>query len=128
MTATVTAEPNAICVNESMQASKLYGDGELRPQAVHAGRERHRQRRAAAAPAAREPGRHPRARRRVAPASTRSRGIGDDDAELGDLVTLHLTVRDFDEQRGALKPDARGRSWRGDRAALRRLLDDGSGR
>jgi hypothetical protein len=44
-------------------------------------------------------------------------------AELDELVTLHLAVRDFDEQRGALKPDARGRSWRGDRAALRRLLD-----
>lgn len=45
-------------------------------------------------------------------------------AEWRDPVTLHLAVRDFDEQRGALKPDARGRSWRGDRAALRRLLDE----
>lgn len=44
--------------------------------------------------------------------------------ELREPVTLHLAVRDFDEQRGALKPDARGRSWRGDRAALRRLLDE----
>jgi hypothetical protein len=42
---------------------------------------------------------------------------------LGDIVTLHLAVRDLDEQRGALKPDARGRSWRGDSAALRRLLE-----
>jgi hypothetical protein len=25
--------------------------------------------------------------------------------------------------RGALKPDAQGRTWRGDAAALRRLLD-----
>jgi hypothetical protein len=40
----------------------------------------------------------------------------------GDPVTLHLWVRDLDEQRGALKPDAQGRSWRGDAAALRRLL------
>ena len=49
-------------------------------------------------------------------------------AALGELVTLHLIVRDFDEQRGALKPDARGRSWRGDLAAVQRLLagDDGS--
>jgi hypothetical protein len=37
-------------------------------------------------------------------------------------VTLHLLVRDLDELRGALQPDARGRSWRGDAAALRRLL------
>lgn len=42
---------------------------------------------------------------------------------LDELVTLHLAVRDRDDQRGALKPDARGRSWRGDAAALQRLLD-----
>jgi hypothetical protein len=42
---------------------------------------------------------------------------------LGELVTLHLAVRDLDDQRGALRPDARGRSWRGDAAALRRLLE-----
>jgi hypothetical protein len=41
---------------------------------------------------------------------------------LGEAVTLFLAVRDLDDQRGALKPDARGRSWRGDAAALRRLL------
>jgi hypothetical protein len=35
-----------------------------------------------------------------------------------DPVTLYLAVRDLDDQRGALKPDARGRSWRGDAAAL----------
>jgi hypothetical protein len=40
----------------------------------------------------------------------------------GDPVMLHLWVRDLDEQRGALKPDAQGRSWRGDATALRRLL------
>ena len=44
---------------------------------------------------------------------------------LGEPVTLFLAVRDLDEQRGALKPDARGRSWRGDAAALRRLLEGG---
>jgi hypothetical protein len=38
--------------------------------------------------------------------------------ELGAPVTVHLFVRDFDEVRGALKPDARGRSWRGDLPAL----------
>jgi hypothetical protein len=41
---------------------------------------------------------------------------------LAEPVTLHLMVRDLDDQRGALKPDARGRSWRGDAAALQRLL------
>jgi hypothetical protein len=41
---------------------------------------------------------------------------------LNDRVTLHLAVRDRDDQRGALKPDARGRSWRGDAPALQRLL------
>lgn len=41
----------------------------------------------------------------------------------GELVTVFLTVLDHDDLRGALKPDARGRSWRGDAAALQRLLD-----
>ncbi|HMO49067.1 MAG TPA: hypothetical protein PKB14_23960 [Rubrivivax sp.] len=43
---------------------------------------------------------------------------------LDEPVTLHLAVRDLDDQRGALKPDARGRSWRGDAAALQRLLQE----
>jgi hypothetical protein len=38
---------------------------------------------------------------------------------------VHLFVYDFDDLRGALKPDARGRAPRGDTAALRkRLLGD----
>lgn len=41
----------------------------------------------------------------------------------GETVTLFLTVLDHDDLRGALKPDAQGRSWRGDAAALQRLLD-----
>jgi hypothetical protein len=41
---------------------------------------------------------------------------------LAEPVTLHLTVRDLDDLRGALKPDAQGRSWRGDTQALQRLL------
>jgi hypothetical protein len=41
---------------------------------------------------------------------------------LADPVTVHLLVRDLDELRGALKADADGRSWRGDAAALERLL------
>ncbi len=42
-------------------------------------------------------------------------------------VLIHLWVHDLDDLRGALKPDARGRTWRGDVAALRRLLDAESG-
>ena len=41
---------------------------------------------------------------------------------LGERITLHLAVHDLDDLRGALKPDARGRSWRGDAGALCRLL------
>ena len=44
-------------------------------------------------------------------------------AGLADPVTLFLTVRDHDDLRGALKPDAHGRTWRGDAVALQRLLD-----
>ena len=42
---------------------------------------------------------------------------------LGEPVTLHLILHDYDDQRGALKPDMRGRSWRGDLPALRKLMD-----
>lgn len=44
--------------------------------------------------------------------------------ELDEVVGVHLLVYDFDDLRGALKPDARGRSPRGDAAALRALLHD----
>lgn len=44
-------------------------------------------------------------------------------AALGEPVTLHLKIHDRDDLRGALKPDTRGRTWRGDLDALRRLLD-----
>ena len=43
-------------------------------------------------------------------------------AALGERVTVVLSILDHDDLRGALKPDARGRSERGDRAALARLL------
>jgi len=42
--------------------------------------------------------------------------------ELGESVGVHLTVLDHDDLRGALKPDAGGRSQRGDLSALRRLI------
>lgn len=42
--------------------------------------------------------------------------------ELGEPVTLHLHLQDHDAVRGALKPDAQGRTWRGDMTALERML------
>jgi|688.fasta_scaffold40844_5 hypothetical protein len=49
--------------------------------------------------------------------------------KLGQPVTVHLVVNDHDDLRGALKPDARGRTWRGDLAALQRLMaEEDSGR
>ena len=44
-------------------------------------------------------------------------------AALGEHVTVHLTVLDHDDLRGALKPDASGRTQRGDLAGLRRLIE-----
>ena len=42
---------------------------------------------------------------------------------LNDWLTIHLNILDLDELRGALKPDARGRTWRGDARALQKLLE-----
>jgi hypothetical protein len=39
-------------------------------------------------------------------------------------VGVHLLIYDFDDLRGALRADARGRRPRGDLAALRGLLHD----
>lgn len=44
--------------------------------------------------------------------------------ELGEPVGVHLLVYDHDDLRGALKPDAKGRSPRGDLAAVRALVED----
>jgi hypothetical protein len=44
-------------------------------------------------------------------------------AALQERVTLCLTILDFDDLRGALKPDARGATERGDLAALQLLLN-----
>jgi hypothetical protein len=46
--------------------------------------------------------------------------------ELDEPVTVHLSVHDLDDLRGALKPDAGGRTWRGDMAGVRRLLEHAS--
>jgi hypothetical protein len=43
-------------------------------------------------------------------------------AALGERVTVHLSILDHDDLRGALKPDARGLTQRGDLAALRILM------
>ena len=45
---------------------------------------------------------------------------------LGEHIGVHLTILDADDIRGALKPDARGRTERGDLAALQQLLADAS--
>lgn len=44
--------------------------------------------------------------------------------ELARAVGIHLMVYDYDAVRGALKADAKGRTPRGDLAAVRRLLHD----
>lgn len=41
---------------------------------------------------------------------------------LNEAIGVHLMVYDFDDLRGALKPDAQGRTARGDLAALQHLL------
>jgi hypothetical protein len=41
---------------------------------------------------------------------------------LNEPIGLHLTILDADDLRGALKPDASGRTERGDLSALGKLL------
>lgn len=43
---------------------------------------------------------------------------------LSESISLALTILDHDDLRGALKLDARGRSERGDLAALRKLIEE----
>jgi hypothetical protein len=43
-------------------------------------------------------------------------------AALGESVTVHLSVLDHDDLRGALKPDTRGQAQRGDLAALHQRM------
>jgi hypothetical protein len=44
--------------------------------------------------------------------------------ELGEAIGVHLLVHDLDDVRGALKPDAKGRTPRGDIPAVRALVDN----
>lgn len=46
--------------------------------------------------------------------------------DLGESVTVFLTILDHDDLRGALKVDAQGRTQRGDLTGLRRLMTDTS--
>jgi hypothetical protein len=46
--------------------------------------------------------------------------------DLNDMTAIHLLVYDHDDVRGALRPDAKGRSPRGDLAAVQALLHDQS--
>ena len=50
--------------------------------------------------------------------------VGSKSEELNEIIGVHMVVYDFDDLRGALKPDAKGRSSRGDIAAVRRLLEE----
>jgi hypothetical protein len=45
---------------------------------------------------------------------------------LGETIGVHFMIYDHDDVRGALKPDGRGRSPRGDAAAVRALLENGA--
>jgi hypothetical protein len=44
--------------------------------------------------------------------------------ELGEAIGVHLMIYDHDDVRGALKRDAKGRTPRGDIAAVRALVDN----
>ena len=44
--------------------------------------------------------------------------------ELAQNVWVHLMIYDHDDLRGALKPDTRGRTWRGSLAALESLMQE----
>jgi hypothetical protein len=44
--------------------------------------------------------------------------------DLGESIGVHLLIYDHDDLRGALKPDAKGRTPRGDLAAVRALTDN----
>lgn len=56
--------------------------------------------------------------------SVEALSIGSLCPELGEMVGVHLLIYDLDDLRGALRPDARGRTPRGDAAAVRQLLQD----
>jgi hypothetical protein len=48
-------------------------------------------------------------------------------ATLNEMIGVHLIIYDHDDVRGALKPDNKGRSPRGDMAAVKRKLAENNG-
>lgn len=56
--------------------------------------------------------------------SVEALSVGSMCPELGEMIGVHLLIYDLDDLRGALRPDAKGRSPRGDITAVRRLLQE----
>lgn len=49
--------------------------------------------------------------------------VGAASRELGQVVGVHFLIYDLDDLRGALRPDAKGRTPRGDAVSVRQLLE-----
>jgi len=47
---------------------------------------------------------------------------------LNEEIGVHFMVYDYDDVRGALQPDDKGRAWRGNTEAVRRLVDSADAR
>jgi hypothetical protein len=47
---------------------------------------------------------------------------------INETIGVHLMIYDHDDVRGALQPDAKGRAWRGNTEAVRRLVDSADAR
>ena len=56
--------------------------------------------------------------------SVEALSLGSKSPELNEMIGVHLLIHDLDDLRGALKPDAKGRTPRGDIMAVRRLLQE----
>ena len=56
--------------------------------------------------------------------SVEALSLGSKSPELNEMIGVHLLIYDLDDLRGALKPDAKGRTPRGDITAVRRLLQE----
>ena len=56
--------------------------------------------------------------------SVEALSVGSKCPELGEMIGVHLLIYDLDDLRGALRPDSKGRSPRGDITAVRRLLQE----
>ena len=56
--------------------------------------------------------------------SVEALSVGSKCPVLGEMIGVHLLIYDLDDLRGALRPDAKGRSPRGDITAVRRLLQE----